>query len=62
MCFKRIFKWTIFSYAADRLAKKISSCVESYDYVEAYDVMWSVLTYSGIYGMGDRMAQKCPHT
>ena len=49
-----ILKWTIFSCAGDRLAKKMSLYVESQDYVEAYDVVWSVLTYSGISDRGDR--------
>ena len=47
----------IFSGASDRLAQKMSSYVEFYDYVEKYDVLWTVLTYSSISYMGDTMAQ-----
>ena len=61
MCLKRILKWEIFSCAGDRLAQKISLFVESYDYAEAYDVVWSVMTYIGISVAGDSLAEKCLH-
>ena len=54
----RILKWTIFYGAGNRLAQKTSSYVKSQYYVEAYDVLWSVLSCSNISCAGDRLAQK----
>ena len=58
VCLKRILKWMIFSGTFDSLACKIYLYVESWDYVEAYDVLWSVLKYGGVSCAGDRPAQK----
>ena len=51
-------KWTIFSCVGDMLAREMSLYVKLWDYVETYDVMWSMLPYSGISCAGDRLAQK----
>ena len=40
---------TIFYGAGDRLAQKISSCVELEDYVETCNVVWGVLACSSIF-------------
>ena len=37
---------TIFSGAGDRLAQKMTSCIESYKYVKVYDEMLSMLVCS----------------
>ena len=39
---------TIFYGAGDRLEKKMSLYVESYEYVEVYDGVWGVLVSSGV--------------
>ena len=39
---------TICSCAGDRLMQKMSLYVESYDYVEVYNVVWSLLECSGM--------------
>ena len=44
-----VFSQTLFSCAGDRLAQKMPSFLEPQYHVEAYNVMWSVLTCSGIF-------------
>ena len=39
---------TIFSCAGDRLAQKMSSYVESWEYVEVYNGVWSVLVCGSV--------------
>ena len=40
---------TIFSSAGDKRVQKMSSCIESYDCVEACNAVWRILTCRGVF-------------
>ena len=44
-----VLSWTIFSCVSGMLAQEMSSYVELLGFVEAHDVVWSVLTFSNTF-------------